>query len=205
MKTKELIRQLIEADPSGELEVGLGADIHFVERLPSYYDGYQQVLIKDENGRIVGGKYVEGQDKVWIYTYSFSDAIWDYEDFPIEYSNYTMRYKKCHDEIRQSSISHNEKMELYYFTKYIKEKVNEHVDHLDRVDTVCEEFFREHYTYKTPIPEDIRAPRHENNHQVWLGYCKMREIQWNREVDIKIEDGMDLILTKKVQNVSEGK
>lgn len=48
MKTKELIRQLQEADPTGELEVTVGKEaIWFVQTLPGYYDGCHQVLKHD--------------------------------------------------------------------------------------------------------------------------------------------------------------
>ena len=50
MKTKELIKELQELDPTGETEVVCGCgDIYFVEELPAYYDGRLGVLIKDES------------------------------------------------------------------------------------------------------------------------------------------------------------
>ena len=78
MKTKELIRQLQDADPSGEIEVCVGnVDIHFVERLEAYYDGTLQVLTRDETRKgykIVGGKYKRTGSKINLHTLSISDV-----------------------------------------------------------------------------------------------------------------------------------
>lgn len=59
MKSKELIKQLQEIDPSGEIEVGVGrSDIYFVSKYPAYYDGPNFILTKDlskTNYNIIGG------------------------------------------------------------------------------------------------------------------------------------------------------
>lgn len=109
MKTKELIRQLQEADPSGEEEVSVGnVDIHFVDREPAYYDGCLQVLVRDENNKfynITGAKVVSNGNKVVIHTLSITDALWDNAELPIDYSGLTegqtQRYKEAHDKTRQ--------------------------------------------------------------------------------------------------------
>jgi len=109
MKTKELIRQLQEADPSGEDEVSVGnVDIHFVDREPAYYDGCLQVLVRDEaqNGyNITGAKLVSQGNKVVIHTLSITDALWDNAELPIDYSGLTEgqaeRYKETHEKVRQ--------------------------------------------------------------------------------------------------------
>ena len=89
MKTKELIRQLQEADPSGEIEVCVGnIDIHFVERLPAYYDGRLEVLKRDEDCEyynIIGGEFVAEGDKVMINTLMIEDAIWNNPDLPVSF------------------------------------------------------------------------------------------------------------------------
>ena len=48
MKVKDLIKQLQELDPTGEIEVCVGnSDIIDISLFPAYYDGYLQVLKKD--------------------------------------------------------------------------------------------------------------------------------------------------------------
>jgi len=95
MKTKDLIKRLQEADPSGEVECCVGnLDIYFVEDLPSYYDGALQVLVHDESIRdkcwsVIGGKLIRtGQRKIQIHTLSIEDALFDDVgnggDFPVD-------------------------------------------------------------------------------------------------------------------------
>ncbi len=55
MKSKELIKQLQELDPTGEIEViGSAGDISFADRIQDYYDGYARTLLRDKAGHIIG-------------------------------------------------------------------------------------------------------------------------------------------------------
>lgn len=96
MKTRELVRLLQEADPSGEAEANVdGCDIYQVYLEDGYYDGPYEVLIHDDNLKpywtIVGGQFRRDGKKVKIVTVSIHDAIceWvlagkDPEDFKLE-------------------------------------------------------------------------------------------------------------------------
>jgi phage pi2 protein 07 len=88
MKTKELIRQLQEADPSGEIEVCVeNEDIHFIEIAPAYWDGRLQVLVRDSNKKgydVVGAKITSHGKKLKIRTLSIDDAIFNNPDLPVE-------------------------------------------------------------------------------------------------------------------------
>lgn len=94
MKTKELIRQLQKEDPSGEEEVCVGnRDIHFVERLPAFYDGPLQVLIwKDDE--IVGAKITQEGYKIRIHTKDIESLIDDKPDIPVEFDGLSINYYK---------------------------------------------------------------------------------------------------------------
>jgi len=86
MKTKELIRQLQEADPSGEIECCIdNADIFFVERLPAYYDGRLQTLKRDKNGQITGAKVISKGDKIKIYPLSIQEHFLDNPELEVQY------------------------------------------------------------------------------------------------------------------------
>lgn len=89
MKTKELIKRLNDADPTGEAEVCVdNTDILFVEALPAYYDGYLQVLIRDKTKEpyynVVGAKYVNEGKKVCIHQHSIEDAIIENPELPVD-------------------------------------------------------------------------------------------------------------------------
>lgn len=106
MKTKELIRQLQKADPSGEIDCCIGnSDIHFVSVNPAHYDGCKQVLIRDEKNpfyNIIGAKVVSDGEKVVLHALSIKSVLWDDPDSPIEYDECSEGlYKKGHDNIRK--------------------------------------------------------------------------------------------------------
>ena len=91
MKTKDLIKALSDADPSGELECCVGnVDVYHVRKLPAYYDGAFEVLVHNESVRgkqwsVIGGKIVRSGYKVQIECISLDDAMFDMRgNFPIE-------------------------------------------------------------------------------------------------------------------------
>lgn len=96
MKTKDLIAALMEADPSGELEVGDGnADIYFVERQESYYDGSFQQLIRDKSKEpyycITGCKVWASGQKVKLHLMGCEDVISNNPDATVDLSDLEAR------------------------------------------------------------------------------------------------------------------
>lgn len=86
MKVKELIRQLQELDPTGEIEVnGWAGDIHFADRTPYYYDGYVYTLIKDQDGCVKGMEIGSptNQDKIILHELDIEDVLLDDPELPI--------------------------------------------------------------------------------------------------------------------------
>ena len=88
MKTKELIAQLLEADPTGEGEVCVwNHDIHYVERKPAYWDGRLERLDRDPTKQcynIIKGRIVSKGDKIQIRPITLEDAIGNDPDLPVE-------------------------------------------------------------------------------------------------------------------------
>jgi len=113
MKTKELIRQLNIADPTGEEEVCVGnADILFVESEPAYYDGHLQVLIRDTTKdpyyNVVGAKYVGKGKKVCIKYHSIESAIMENPELPVDFSEISTvdnkYYLECVKQYRREAL-----------------------------------------------------------------------------------------------------
>jgi hypothetical protein len=82
MKSKELIKQLQELDPTGETEVVVGCqDIWFADRLPFYYDGTPRLLLHDESKKpyysIIGYKPMSEGYKIKLHTMSPEDIFMD--------------------------------------------------------------------------------------------------------------------------------
>lgn len=89
MKVAELIRRLIELDPTQDEEVLVGNhDILFVQRLPGHHDGDGQVLVRDDSRKdsynVVGAKFIRHGTKLDIVTHGIEDALIDQPDMPVE-------------------------------------------------------------------------------------------------------------------------
>jgi len=88
MKTKELIAELQEADPSGDMDVTVGkTDIFFVGTRPYYWDGRYQRLIRDASNEyynIIGAEFPNDGSHVSIRTLSIEDALLDDPEMPVE-------------------------------------------------------------------------------------------------------------------------
>ena len=155
MKTKELIRQLQEADPSGEEEVCVdNVDIHFIETLPAYYDGKSQVLIRDRDCQyynITGAKYRRNGLKVQIHSLSIVDALSNLgsreeaEEFKIDYSELAeqdqVSAKAAHEKIIQWCEDLHLKMEWENFYKWAKAKAEKVTVDLEEFERVAKRFF----------------------------------------------------------------
>jgi hypothetical protein len=91
MKSKELIKLLQKADPTGETEVFVdNIDIYSVYKEEMYWDGKPQLLIRDNSKlpyyNIVSGKICYRGDKISIKTLSIEDALVDHPDMPVDLS-----------------------------------------------------------------------------------------------------------------------
>lgn len=127
MKTKDLIRRLQEADPTGELHVSVGnIDILTVYRVEHYYDGRQERLMRDETSpyyNVVGGYWSTEGHKVVIRDLSIEDAIFEDPDLPvynvpehqrriIEDRRHFTRLCELPDSLTHPELEHDEMMEL---------------------------------------------------------------------------------------------
>lgn len=87
MKTKDLIKLLQEADPTGELDCVVGnEDIFDVWVEPAYWDGCKQLLVRDTSLKgynIVGAEYRSDGEKVQIQTMNIMEAMLDNPDLPV--------------------------------------------------------------------------------------------------------------------------
>jgi len=188
MKTKELMRQLQEADPSGELECSVGnVDIHFVAPDRAYWDGSQQVLARDEAKapyyNIVGAKYADRGTKVVINTLSIEDAIGNDAGLPVDFSelstNRRADYEKAVEEYRRETIKIGNDVERDAFSEYVKKRFG-----LPR--SVAEAYYNEHMDYRDKMPEDIRDMKETScdgkPHDVIPSWHDRRCLQWDRQV-----------------------
>lgn len=202
MKTKELIRRLQEADPSGEEECCVGnADIFFVENQEAYWDGYLQVLERDPAKApfydVVGARYVSKGRKINIRPLSISDAIFTNEDLPIDFSECSISNKKYYEksvsEKREQIRNIKHGVERDFFVEYIVNRL---------ADSWSEDFAEEdvkvaaikfyddgNISYADEMPKDIKSEAHKS-------WNERRQMQWDREVSIDFDPDGKLILMK---------
>jgi hypothetical protein len=193
MKTKEVIRQLMEADPTGEEEVCVeNIDIHFIHAEPAYYDGALQVLTRDPTSKyynITGGKYRRSGTKIVIKTLSITDAISNaYEcekDCQIDYSELSERdqveTKKAHDQLREWHRKLDIELEWDNFYGWVKEQAAKVTADTDHVEGAAKRFFTQNISPGDPY-EDGKIP-------LGHSYVSMRRMQWDRDLEVLMDDG----------------
>ena len=108
MKTKELIKQLQELDPEGNIDCCVdNQDIYLLGIEPAYYDGCQQILIRDPKNpyyNVISAKVTSKGNKLNISPLSIKSAIWENSDLSIEYDDYSKEcYKEMYDLERQKA------------------------------------------------------------------------------------------------------
>ena len=112
MKTKELIKQLQELDPTGECQVFGDGDIYCLEKVPWYYDGRPGILIRDETNKgtynIEGMRQItaaDGPNKIYLVCQGLDDLAMEadvLEDYQIEGDEcFKERYKKYFDDFKK--------------------------------------------------------------------------------------------------------
>lgn len=197
MKTKEVIRQLQEADPTGEEHVTVeNVDIFYIESLPAYYDGAAQQLIRDESNpyyNVTGARFKRAGKKIQIVTHSIRYAIEQNPDLPIDYSELPsdrqQQVKEAHDGVRQNTRDIERQLSLGYFTDWLIEKATGLTEDLENVKEYAREFYDANITPNDPMPEDIiHLP---------LSWLDRRRAQWDREIKVFLDQG-ELEITKQV-------
>ena len=93
MKTNEFIKLLQEEDPNNECDVCVGNHpVHWIEKLPYYYDGRQE-KVERENGIPVRGGYPSGTIKLKIHYDTLEDALLDNPEMELDLSGITYQGK----------------------------------------------------------------------------------------------------------------
>lgn len=205
VKTKELIKQLQEADPTGEVEVTVGnTDIHFVDALPSYYDGCQQILIRDEKNKdsynIIGGKVRSNGCKVMLRLHSIKDAIFDNPKLPVDYSDlgffYNGSYKKDHDRMRKFSKKCNYDISLRNFYDFVKKRIPAIAD--DKTKKAAKDFYDRNLKYKEiDLPNyPVKTPEGYTSYPSWND---REQTYWNQHINVSLSTDNEIL----IENLSD--
>lgn len=204
MKTKELIRKLQEADPSGEIECCVGnVDIHFVSREPAYWDGPLQVLTRDETNtkdyNIVGGQYIRSGYKIQIHTLEISDIF----DDPNVVINYSMvgeaalieKYKESDEKSRKKYKEIYLRLEKDLFVRWARKVAATIAGDITKVDRCAALFFDSSLSRNDPLPTE-KTEAEKRGECVYDSYNNRRQLQWSNEITVEF-DGIDWKFSKK--------
>ena len=196
MKTKELIRQLQEADPSGELECCVdNADIFAVWPEEAYWDGCLQMLIRDQAKApyydVIGAKVTSKGTKVRIRPMNISDAIFNDHTLPIEYDCGEQRKKEkeaYYEKERAESIRISNDVECGFLQQYMEKK------HPGISKQKVHDFYYESkMSHDDPMPEDIlhhKLPKDKDGLEWTPSWYERRCMQWDREIEVEVDDGV---------------
>ena len=198
MKTKELIKRLQEADPSGEEEVTVGnTDIMFVQNLPSYYDGCQQVLIRDEKEKyynVVGGKVRANDRKITINLHSLKDAIYENPELPIEYDSWhsNSSYKKSHKNTRKLARDIDYKLGLENFITFVKNRVPAMME--EKINKSAKEFYDRNFKNKFREEPPSYETEEEDKIGVYASRYDREQTFWNENIIVHIDFNKEVII-----------
>ena len=193
MKTKDLIAELQEADPSGELEVCVeNVDIFTVTTEPAYWDGRLQVLTRDPAKKpyydVVGGKYTSKGSKVVISPMSITDLLWNDPDAVIDYSEVgnpdsAERYRKSDDETRKASRDVELKVEMDAFHRWVKDEADKiRPENSDKCRGSADSFYEKNLSPKDPV-KDL-PPKRDGKYEVWPSWDERRRAMWSDTLEV---------------------
>lgn len=204
MKTKELIRLLQEADPSGELECCVeNIDILGVYPELAYWDGAFQVLVRDNSKKpyydVVGAKYIAEGTKITISPHSIDDAIFDHRNLPVEYigmsTDQQKRYEKSVQEKRDQAFNIKNEVSRDSFKQYVQNKFPELSQ--EAVEKSAFEYYNKHMSFEDEMPDDIKKMfTMKDGMKICPSWNERRSLQWDRELDLKFVENQ-VIITKK--------
>lgn len=210
MKTKELIRRLQEADPTGELEACVGnADVFFVSTEPAYYDGCLQVLIRDPAKApyydVVGARYVSAGSKVKIVPLSITDLLWDDHDAFVDYSGMEGdsrrdKYRHADDTTRRASRDCVLKVDMDAFRQWVTDHAKRlHPDPIDH--HLADDFYRTHLSPSDPVLpiEPERKIINGRTYESWPSWHDRRAATWDAKLEVVWWNGAFTIRTKAYQ------
>jgi hypothetical protein len=197
MKSKELIRQLQEYDPTGETEVCIhNADIHYISVEPAYWDGRLQVLVRDKSKEpyfsIVGAKYVTKGDKICLNPMSIQDLIGCEQDgvkMDIDYSALgeprATELKQAHEKTREIHRDIDLRCEMNMFHRWVMTKataVNPDATADEVKDYSDGAFKRLGLSPNDPL---IELPTKTDKHGTWHASVNDRRFaQWDNTIDV---------------------
>jgi hypothetical protein len=200
MKSKELIKQLQELDPTGEIEVGCGNhDIWYAERMPAYYDGRFQLLLRDPKltGKcfdIIGARYVSRGDKIKLVSMGVADVLWDNPDAVVEYPFGEECYRKTDEATRQASRDVELKCDMDFFRAWVAKKTEQIRPGENSGGSADYHYKRLGLSPKDPVKDlpprkEKLSPKDDKEYEVWPSWNERQEAMWDDTLEVYWKGG----------------
>lgn len=191
MKVKELIRLLQEQDPESEACVH-NADIECIYAATAYWDGRLQVLERNAEGYVIGGKYTSKGWKVNICPMSITDQIWGDPDFKVDYSELgnpdsAKRYEESDNKTRQASRDVILKVAMDGFYRWAKKKAEAIREGDGDIRYSADAFFEKNLHHDDPLPDLPKGKRKDsqgNEYEFWPSVCDRQEHGWDQKIEV---------------------
>lgn len=199
MKTKDLIKELQELDPEGELECCIdNLDIGGISIEPAYWDGSLQLVEKGPDGEILGMKILDSGLKLVLSPTSVGDFIMNYPDGKIDFSDLSEN-RKSHwrrfVELKRNETKKIKKEVCHsFFVDYVRKKVKDSGLAAEYIEDIANGFAKRQICYDDPMPQDILKMRRPEKHgdkvyDVIPSWNERRCLQYDREISITVTDG----------------
>ncbi len=198
MKTKDLIKELMKLDPTGDIDVCIGnAAIYSIEKLPGYYDGAFERLIQDHSldpyYNIVGAEYIRNEQKICLNKMAVVDCFKSPKFF-VDYSKIgdaaiEKNYKESDLKTLESERKIRKDCERMLFLQWAKDKAKLIASCDIEQDAI--HFFNSYYIPNRPLLESLKTKVKYGNEE-WTqyeSYNDRRIREWNNTIQINF-DGM---------------
>lgn len=189
MKVRELVKLLLEEDQEAEACVH-NADIECIYAAQAYWDGRLQVLERDAEGHVIGGKYTSKGWKVNICPSSITDQIWGDPEFKVDYSELggsQERYIESDNKTRQASRDVELKVEMDAFYRWAKKRADEIREGDGDIRYSSDTFFKENLHVNDPLPELPQGKRTDSSgkeYEFWPSINDRREHGWSQRIEV---------------------
>lgn len=200
MKSKELIRQIQELDPSGETEVCVdNADILHIIHLPAYYDGRLQVIEADEHYENIKARYVSKGYKIVLSPRTITEMITDFDNVEVDYSQAfdPKALQESHNRTRalKQNIELNSEYRLFVEWAYGKGKIIFPEATKELVERGAKWFMQQNIHPDNPLVE--LPPKKDKDGYTWHpSYQNRRIAEWDATVDVDWT-GLDFVFNKR--------
>lgn len=168
MKSCELVRLLLTADPTGGMECSVdGIDIYTVSRSSEP----AETIEFGQDGRVLSAYVDEEQEKVLLRTLSLKSALLENPGIPVITTS--IQAQDAIEEYRQQACNILRQTAKEDFVTYIRARVHglrEHTRYL------VEDFYDEYLDWRDPLPPDLLRKEGSIQERRWE--------QWDREIEI---------------------